>query len=134
MYLRTKANSMNSESRRQSKFAKLIQKELGDYFIREGKTRFNSAFISVNIVRVSPDLGHAKIYLSFLNEKNPEAKLKDIRQGASSIRGALGSRIKNQIRKIPELDFYLDDTADYVEKMDQIFKEIEKKGNDGESE
>ena len=134
MYLRVKANSMNSESHRQSKFAKLIQKELGDYFIREGKTRFNSAFISVNIVRVSPDLGHAKIYLSFLNEKDPESKLKDIRKGASSIRGALGSRIKNQIRKIPELDFYLDDTADYVEKMDQIFKEIEKKGNDEQAE
>lgn len=110
----------------------MIQRELGTIFLHQGKNMFNNALISVVNVRVSPDLGHVKVFLSFFNEKEPEKLCNLINSYTKEIRTLLAARIKNQVKKIPELMFYYDDSKEYTDKMDEIFKKIEeeKKQND----
>ena len=117
--------------RRQERVAELIREELGDIFLKEGKQAFGNEFITVSKVRMSSDLGYAHVYLSIMNEQEPEKLVEEIRKQQKSIRMALGKRIRNQIRKIPELHIYYDDTMDYVERMEKIFKEIHKQEGDG---
>jgi len=111
---------------RQEKFSRLIQKELGSIFIKEGKKLFGDAIISVTRIIASPDLGHVKIYLNFINVKDTNAFMERIRDRTGEIKWILGKKIKNEIRKMPDLAFYYDDTLDYMEKMDQIFEKINK--------
>ncbi|WP_187263474.1 30S ribosome-binding factor RbfA [Pontibacter beigongshangensis] len=113
------------ESKRQQKFSRLIQKELADIFQREVPHLFAGAYISVSVVRVSPDLGLARVYLSLLKASNNEAVLQEIRVNTKTIRHHLAQRIKNQVRVIPELVFYLDDSAEYAAQMDKLFSNLE---------
>ncbi|MCU0439509.1 MAG: 30S ribosome-binding factor RbfA [Raineya sp.] len=113
------------ESKRQQKFARLIQKELGDMFQADVKGLFNGAFITVTTVRVSPDLSIAKIYLSFLNQKDKQGLLEDIEDKNKAIRSELAKRIGKQVRIIPALQFFLDDTAEYASKIEGLFNNIE---------
>lgn len=113
------------ETKRQQKFARLIQKELGDMFQADTKGLFAGAFITVTAVRVSPDLSIAKVYLSFLNNKDKQGLLSDIEEKNKIIRSDLARRIGKQVRIIPELQFYLDDTAEYAAKIENIFSTIE---------
>ncbi|MDX5419288.1 MAG: 30S ribosome-binding factor RbfA [Hymenobacteraceae bacterium] len=113
------------ESKRQQKFSRLIQKELADIFQREVPHLFGGAYISVSIVRVSPDLGLARVYLSVMMAPNPQEVLLEIRLNAKTIRHHLAQRIKNQVRIIPELNFYLDDSAEYAANMDRLFSGLE---------
>ena len=113
------------ESKRQQKFSRLIQKELADIFQREVPHLFGGAYISVSIVRVSPDLGLARVYLSVMMAPNPQEVLLEIRLNAKTIRHHLAQRIKNQVRIIPELNFYLDDSAEYAANMDKLFSGLE---------
>jgi ribosome-binding factor A len=122
------------ESKRQARFARQIQKELAEIFLREGKRMFGNSFISVSGIRVSPDLGYVKVYLTFLNEKQPEQALGLVRQHNKELRTMLAGRIKNLVRKIPELEFFYDDTMDVVERMDKIFAELHKKPSSSEEE
>lgn len=108
------------DNKRQQKFSRLIQKELGDIFQREGKAHFGSAFITVTRVEVSPDLGVARIYLSFMLAPSKQMLLEDIREKTKIIRQSLGNRIRHQARVIPELVFFLDETAEYAAKMDNL--------------
>lgn len=119
------------ESKRQQKFAKLLQKELAEVFQREVTHLFNGAYISLSVVRVSPDLGVAKIYLSMLLAPDPKAVLQSVRENIKAIRQALAQRIKNQVRVIPELIFYLDDSAEYAAKMDKIISDLDIPTDDG---
>ncbi len=119
------------ESKRQQKFAKLLQKELAEVFQREVTHLFNGAYISLSVVRVSPDLGVAKIYLSMLLAPDPKAVLQSVRENIKAIRQALAQRIKNQVRVIPELIFYLDDSAEYAAKMDKIISDLDIPKDDG---
>ena len=112
------------ESKRQSKFARQIQKDLSDIFLREGQSLIGIKFISVSQVRVSPDLGYVKVYLTFFNEKDPQKALNLVKQYNKDIRRILGSKIKNTVRKIPELEFFYDDTMDFVEHMDKVFEAL----------
>ena len=112
------------DNKRQAQFSRLIQKEMSEIFLFDGKAIFGKQFISVSQVRVSPDLGYVKIYLSFMNDKEPEKVLMLIREHSKELRTKLAARIKNQVRKIPELEFFYDDTMDYVEKIDKLFDEI----------
>lgn len=114
-------------SRRQERFTSLVQQELADIFLKEGKNAFGAKFITVNKVRVSADLGYVKVYLGFPGEKEPEKILKKVQDHAKVIRRALGSRIRHQVKKIPEVEIFYDDTMDYVEKMERLFEEIHKK-------
>ncbi|WP_076606534.1 ribosome-binding factor A [Rufibacter radiotolerans] len=113
------------ESKRQQKFARLIQKELADIFQRDVSHLFHGAYISVSGVQVSPDLGVAKAHLSLLLNPNGREMLKEIQVHTKTIRHELAKRIKNQVRVIPELIFYLDDTAEYAAKMDKILATLD---------
>ncbi|GAB3824880.1 30S ribosome-binding factor RbfA [Pontibacter rugosus] len=113
------------ESKRQQKFSRLIQKELADIFQREVPHLFGGAYISISVVRMSPDLGVAKVYFSVMLAENKEAVLHEIRVNVKTIRHLLAQRIKSQARIIPELIFYLDDTAEYAAKIDKLFDNLE---------
>ncbi len=112
------------ESRRQEKFARLLQKDLGEIFQQKTNSLFGGTFITVSNVLVSPDLGYLKVYLSFLNAKDKNEKIEEIKFHSREIRKELAGRIKNQVRKIPEIEFFLDDSLDYVSKMEDLFKKI----------
>lgn len=112
------------ESKRQQKFARLLQKELAEVFQRDVSHLFNGAYLSITTVRTSPDLGVAKIYLSMLLAKNPQEILATVRENTKAIRHALAQRIKSQVRVIPELIFFLDDSAEYAAKMDKIISDL----------
>jgi ribosome-binding factor A len=113
------------ESKRQQKFSRLIQKELADIFQREVPHLFGGAYISVSVVRVSPDLGVARVYLSVMMAQNKEMLLLEIRTNTRTIRHLLAQRIKGQVRVIPELVFYLDDSAEYAAQIDKIFSNLD---------
>ena len=113
------------ESKRQQKVGRQLQKDLGEIFQRDVPHLFGGAFITVTSVRVSPDLSVARIYLSFLATKNKEMLLDTIREKGKTIRQHLGDRVRHQLRIVPEVSFYLDDTAEYADKMDKLFAGLE---------
>ena len=109
------------ESIRQSKINKLMQKELAEIFRSESKNLFGGAFITVTVVRVSPDLGLAKIYLSIMGNNSKDA-LKKIVDQTKIIRKQVGNQVGKQLRVIPELHFYIDDSLDYAMKIEELLK------------
>ena len=114
------------ESKRQQKFAGVIQQDLATIFQREGINLLPNTMITITKVRVTPDLAIARVFLSFFNNPNPQLALNTIKLHASEIRYKLGARIKDQVRVIPQLEFFVDDTSEYVERMDKIFDKISK--------
>ena len=112
------------ESKRQKQVSKLIQQEMSAIFLREGMNVIDGGMVSISKVSITPDLLEARIYLSLFQIKNPEQLLKDIRERTGEWRNALGQRVKNQLRRVPELQFFPDDTLDYVFKMEELFKKI----------
>ncbi|HAS46386.1 MAG TPA: 30S ribosome-binding factor RbfA [Microscillaceae bacterium] len=112
------------ESKRQQKFARLIQRDLADIFQKEVKHIFGKNFVTITGVRVTPDLGIAYVYMSILAAKDKQAVVDLAEENNKTIRQVLARKIKNQVRAIPELRFFLDDTSDYVEKMDQLFDNL----------
>jgi ribosome-binding factor A len=110
------------ESVRQSKVAKLIQKELAEIFRSEARNMFGGAFITVTVVRISPDLSVAKVYLSIMAAKDKEAVLKLVQSQNFKIRKMLAAIVKKQLRVTPELIYYIDDSLDYAEKIDELLK------------
>ena len=110
------------DTTRQNKVSRLIQKELGEIFQRETKVFFGSALITVTQVRISPDLSVAKVYVSLFNVKDNAKLLEDIKKHTKEIRGKLGERIKKQVRIIPNLVFFHDDSLDYAMKIDELLK------------
>ena len=110
------------ETTRQKKVARLIQKELGEIFQRESKTMFGGAFITVTGVRMSPDLSVAKAYLSLFAVKDRNALMVDIKKQTKEIRTKMSEKIKKQVRIIPNLDFHIDDSLDYAEKIENLLK------------
>lgn len=115
------------ESRRQAKVGKLIQRELAVVLQKLGPQRLGINFITVTHVKPSPDLSMAKVYLSFINAKNPEDFVKRIRDNNSVIKAELAKRLRHDLRKLPELRYFYDDTLDYSERMDELFDELRKK-------
>ena len=114
------------ESKRQQKFAGLLQEELAAVFQKEGAAYLPNTLVTITKVRVSPDLAVAKVYLSFLNTSNTTLSVNTVNSHAGEIRYKLGSRIKDQARIVPQLEFFVDDTSEYVERMDKIFDKISK--------
>lgn len=114
------------ESKRQQKFAGVIQEDLAAIFQREGMSFLPNTLVTITKVRVTPDLALARVFLSFFNNTNTQAALQTIKLHASEIRYKLGARIKDQVRIIPQLEFFIDDTSEYVERMDKIFDKIHK--------
>jgi ribosome-binding factor A len=119
------------ESKRQQKFAGVIQQDLATIFQREGNSYLPNTMVTITKVRVTPDLAIARIFLSFFNG-NTQLALQTIKQHASEIRYKLGARIKDQVRIIPQLEF--DDTSEYVDRMDKIFDKISKEERQKDAE
>ncbi len=114
------------ESKRQKQFSSLIQKDLSEIFQRNGSSLTGSkAFITVTQVKMSPDLGLAKIYLSFMLSENKQALLEHIEMKKSEIRRLLGNRIGKVVRIVPELVFFLDDSADYAARIDALLSGLD---------
>ena len=113
---------MEGESTRQQKVGRQLQRDLAEIFRQKGTAVFGGAMITVTGVRISPDLSFAKVYISIF----PSAKTKDalefITTSVKQIRGELGRRVSKQLRIVPELAFYIDDSLDYIEHIDELLK------------
>lgn len=110
------------DSIRQNKVSRLIQKELAEIFQHESRELFRGKMISVTVVRVSKDLSVAKIYLSIFPSEGNDEIMKLIKQASPQIRGLLGNKVGKQLRIIPELAFFVDDSLDYIDNIDNILK------------
>ena len=109
------------ETTRQNKIARLIQKELSEIFLLQTKS-MPGVLVSVSIVRISPDMSYARVYLSVFPSERSEEIVKNINANMKSIRYELGTRVRFQLRIIPELKFFLDDSLDYLERIDELLK------------
>ena len=106
---------------RQNKISRLLQKELAEIF--QAQTRqMHGVLISVTRVRISPDLSICSAYLSIFPSEQGELLLQNITANEKSIRYELGRRVRNQLRIIPELRFFIDDSLDYIDRIDELLK------------
>lgn len=113
------------EGKRQKQVAAVLQQELNDIFMRIGLNMLDGGMVSIASVKVTPDLLEARIYLSLFKVPDQKPALKKIQDRAWEMKRELSGRVKNQLRRIPVLQFYIDDTLDYVFKMEEIFKQIQ---------
>lgn len=107
------------ETTRQAKIARLLQKELSEIF-RQQTAKTRNVIVSVSTVRVSPDLSTAKVYLSVFPSAQGNAMLESINANAKTVRYELAQKVRFQLRRTPELSFFLDDSLDYIENIDQL--------------
>jgi len=117
---------MQQETKRQKQVAGLINEELNDIFRRMSLTMMDGGMISIASVTITPDLFQARIYLSMFQVKNAAAVLAQFEEKNKEIRKELGTRVRHQLRSIPELTFFIDDTLDHVFKMEELFEKIKK--------
>lgn len=117
---------MQSESKRQKQVAGLLNEELNDIFRRMGLLMMEGGMISVASVKVTPDLYEARVYLSMFKVPDNQAALHKFEEKSKEIRKELGIRVRHQLRSIPEIKFFLDDTLDYVFKMEELLDKIKK--------
>jgi len=110
------------ESLRQQKVNKLLAKELAEIFRSEARSLFGGGFITVTGVRVSPDLSSAKVYVSIMGNKDRDAIFKLIENQNKFIRRKLGLIVGKQLRIVPELSFFIDDSLDYAMKIEELLK------------
>ena len=109
------------ETTRQNKISRLIQKELSEIFLLQTKS-MNGVLVSVSAVRISPDMSIARVYLSVFPSERSQEIVKNINDNMKSIRFELGTRVRHQLRIIPELKFFVDDSLDYAERIDELLK------------
>ncbi len=119
------------EGKRQRQVAGALQEELNDIFRQLGLGMLDGGMVSISSVKVTPDLLEARIYLSLFQVKDALATMKIIESRAWEIKKELANRVKHQLRRIPVLHFYLDDTLDYVFKMEEILKKINEEKTPG---
>ena len=110
------------ESTRQAKISRLLQKELSELF-RQQTAKTHGTLVSVSVVRVSPDLSVARAYLSIFPSDKAEAVLQSINASAKTIRYELAQKLRNDLRKTPEFSFFIDDSLDYIENIDNLLKQ-----------
>ena len=109
------------ETTRQNKICRLLQKELSEIFLLQTRS-MPGILVSVSAVRISPDLSVARAYLSIFPSEKAEEMIKNISGDMKSVRYELGTRVRHQLRIIPELKFFVDDSLDYLEKIDELLK------------
>ena len=109
------------ETTRQNKISRLIQKELSEIFLLQTKS-MNGVLVSVSAVRISPYMSIARVYLSVFTSERSQEIVKKINDNMKSIRYELGTRVRHQLRIIPELKFFVDDSLDYAERIDELLK------------
>jgi ribosome-binding factor A len=113
------------EGKRQKQVASVFQAELNDIFMKLGLNMFAGGMVSIADVKVTPDLLEARIYLSLFQVENPSLAMKHIEDRAWEIKKLLGEKIKSQVRRMPVIHYFLDDTLEHVFKMEELFKKIE---------
>lgn len=132
IYLRVTDICIMNESKRQQKFAKLIQKDLGEIFQQDKRGILEGAFITVADVLMTPDLSIAKIYLSMMMVKDKNALIDKIMARKSEIRKALGNKIGKQVRIVPDLHFYIDELQENATRIDKIIDDLDIPSSDEE--
>ncbi|MFN4974676.1 MAG: 30S ribosome-binding factor RbfA [Bacteroidota bacterium] len=118
-----------TEGKRQRQVAGVLQEALNDIFQRLSLGMMQGGMVSISSVKVTPDLLEARIYISLFQVADPEQVMKTIESRAWEIKKELSQRVKHQLRRIPVLHFYRDDTLDYVFKMEEIFKNMTTQDN-----
>ena len=113
---------MESETTRQQKVARQIQKDLAEIIRARGMAAYDGAMLTVSGVKITPDLALAKVYVSIFPSSKAETIMQKLEDETSRLRGELGRRVAKQLRIVPELAFYLDDSLDYVEHIDELLK------------
>ncbi len=109
------------ETTRQNKISRLLQKELSEIFLLQTKA-MPGVLVSVSAVRISLDMSIARVYLSVFPSEKAEEIVKNVNDNMKTIRYELGTRVRHQLRIIPELKFFVDDSLDYIEKIDSLLK------------
>lgn len=112
------------EGKRQKQVASVLEKDLNEIFQRLGLSMMSGGMISIASVKITPDLFDARVYLSFFKVKDPVEALKTINDRSWEIKRELTARVRHQLRSMPQLTFFIDDTLEYADKMEQLFKEI----------
>jgi len=110
-------------SLRQKKINTLLKQELSLIFREETRTVCMGAMVTVTVVNVSPDMTYAKVYISVFGGKDDKEVYENIKKYSGHIRGIMGKRLGKSLRRIPELDFKIDDSIDYANKIDQLLKQ-----------
>jgi ribosome-binding factor A len=123
------------ESIRQKQVAELIKRNISLVLQTEGRYIYGAeALVTVTTVKMSPDMSLAKVYLSVYNILNKQDVILHLDEEVTQVRSSLAKRIRKQVRKIPELAFYMDDTLDEMYRIDQLFQKLEDDGQMGNGE
>jgi len=118
------------EKKRQKQIAGLVQEELNKIFHKYGLNMMDGGMVSISSVKVTPDLLEARIYLSFFQVADANVALKKIQERSGEIKKDLGNSVRQQLRRIPELKYFRDDTLDHVFKMEELFRQISSERKD----
>lgn len=110
------------DSKRQQKVSRLLQKEIAELFLLVFTNLYKGSMLTVTKVKISPDLSEAKIFLSLFGDENNEELLDRITLHTNEIRNELGKKVRHQLRIIPKLKFYIDDSLDYIQNIDDLLK------------
>ncbi|GAO41741.1 30S ribosome-binding factor RbfA [Flavihumibacter petaseus] len=121
---------MIQESKRQKQVAGEVQEVLNDIFQRLGLTMIDGGMLSISSVKMTPDLLEARVYISLFQVNDRNAAMKKLEERAWEIKKELAASIKHQVRRIPQLQFYLDETLDHVYKMEEVFRKIKLEDKD----
>ena len=122
------------ESRRQKKVGRLIHEELSDIFKREGLDIINGGMVSLCKVQVTPDLLEVRVYLSFFQVTDHEGLLIEIKERSHDIKRKLSFRLKHQLRRIPDIQYYLDNSIEDAYRMEELFTKLQKGNKDTSSD
>jgi len=122
------------EGKRQKQVGALLQQELSDIFQRLGLGMIEGGLLSLTAVKVTPDLLEARVYLSFFQVKDAAAAMKKVEEKSWEIKRELAARVKHQLRRIPILQYFLDDALDRADKMEELFRKINEEKPPGQQE
>ena len=120
-----------TEGKRQKQVAGVILHELNDIFLRMGLNMQDGGMVSISSVKITPDLFEARVYVSFFKVKDAHTAMKKIEERSWEIKKELVAKVKSQLRSMPELKYFIDDTLEYVDKMEELFKKIKEEPKGG---
>ena|SRR5579872_4854757 len=120
------------EGKRQKQVSALLLKELSVIFQRLGLSMMDGGLVSLTAVKITPDLLEARVYMSFLNIKDVPAAIKKIEEKSREIKRELAGRVKHQLRRIPTLEYFHDDTLEHADKMNALFRKLNEEKLPGE--
>jgi ribosome-binding factor A len=125
---------MMTESKRQKQVAGVLHEELTTIFTKMGLSMIDGCLVSIASVKVTPDLLEARIYISLFQAKDPKVILNRIEDAAHEIKRALAARVKHQLRRMPEVKYFVDDTLEQVFKLEKLFDQIHQQEKDQSEE